>query len=258
MGLLQSLPLSLGALAMTSAVVCAGSVLQVSTGVGLGLVAGPILLLSLPGQSAIFVAVVLNLLLSLALLPQERGEICWRPLRLLVIGTVIGLPLGWLVLRQIDTTTLKILSGLVVLFAAVQLMRRRPAHAGGGTSGRALMLMGGGFSGFMNGCLAIPGPVAMWALMHENIAPTAVRATLRALFTFSYAAALTAHIGFGGQTQSGWSTVAALLPALAIGIVMGAVVKRRISGMVLYAALRLILLAMAISLLWKGISDVIT
>ena len=116
--------------------------------------------------------------------------------------------------------------------------------------------MGGGFSGFMSGCLAIPGPVAMWTLLQRNITPSQVRATLRALFVFSYSAAFLVHFGLGGETATGWSTVAALVPALAVGVALGVVVKRNVREASLHVALRLILLAMGLSLLWKGILDV--
>ncbi len=257
MAFVEQLPLTLGALALASLVVCAGTALQVATGVGLGLLAGPVLILSLQSETAIFVAIILNLLVSLALLPQEMGEISWPPLRLLLVGTLVGVPLGWLVLQQIDATTLKLFAGVVVLAAAVQLLLlHRQAAVGDGEAARLRTLVGGGVSGFMSGCLAIPGPVAMWALLQQGLAPSLVRATLRALFVFSYGAALLVHFGFGSETARGWSTVAALVPALVVGGVLGVVIKRYVGETTLHIALRVLLLAMGLSLLWKGISDV--
>ena len=107
----------------------------------------------------------------------------------------------------------------------------------------------------MSGCLAIPGPVAMWTLLQRNIAPSQVRATLRALFVFSYGAAFLVHFGFGGETAAGWITVAALVPALAVGVALGGIAKRKIQESSLHIALRVLLLAMGVSLLWKGILD---
>ena len=323
MALFEQLPLTLGVLALISLVVCAGTVLQVATGVGLGLLSGPVLILSLQSETAIFVAIILNLIVSIALLRQEMGEISWPPLRLLLLGTLVGVPLGWLVLQQIEAPTLKLFAGIVVLGAAIQLilLRRQAAVGGkavrlrtlvgGGLSGfmsgslaipgpvamwtllrqniepsrvratlRALFvfsygaaflvhlglggetargwstLVGGGLSGFMSGSLAIPGPVAMWTLLRQNIEPSRVRATLRALFVFSYGAAFLVHFGLGGETARGWSTVAALVPALAVGVALGVVVKRHVREASLHIALRLLLLVMGLSLLWKGISDV--
>lgn len=254
--LFEQLPLTLGFLALTSLVVCAGTVLQVATGVGLGLLAGPVLILGLQSQTAVFVAIILNLLVSLVLLPQEKGEISWPPLRLLLVGTLAGVPLGWLVLQQFEASTLKLFTGVVVLAAAIQLiLLSRRAATGDDNSVRLRTLVGGGVSGFMSGCLAIPGPVAMWTLLQRNIAPSQVRATLRALFVFSYGAAFLVHFGFGGETAAGWITVAALVPALAVGVALGGIAKRKIQESSLHIALRVLLLAMGVSLLWKGILD---
>ena len=256
MALFEQLPLTLGFLALTSLVVCAGTVLQVATGVGLGLLAGPVLILGLQSQTAVFVAIILNLLVSLVLLPQEKGEISWPPLRLLLVGTLAGVPLGWLVLQQFEASTLKLFTGVVVLAAAIQLiLLSRRAATGDDNSVRLRTLVGGGVSGFMSGCLAIPGPVAMWTLLQRNIAPSQVRATLRALFVFSYGAAFLVHFGFGGETAAGWITVAALVPALAVGVALGGIAKRKIQESSLHIALRVLLLAMGVSLLWKGILD---
>ncbi len=60
----------------------------------------------------------------------------------------------------------------------------------------------------------------------------------------------------GGETAASWSTVAALVPALAVGVALGVVAKRNVREATLHFALRLLLLAMGLSLLWKGISDV--
>ena len=83
-----------------------------------------------------------------------------------------------------------------------------------------------------------------------------MRATLRALFVFSYGAAFLVHFGLGGETAAGWITVAALVPALAVGVALGVVVKRKVRDATLHVALRLLLLAMGLSLLWKGILDI--
>ena len=152
---------------------------------------------------------------------------------------------------------MKLFAGVVVLAAAVQLLLlRRQADDGDGEAARLRTVVGGGVSGFMSGCLAIPGPVAMWTLLQQGLAPSLVRATLRAIFVFSYGAAFLVHFGLGGETATGWSIVAALVPALAVGVALGVVVKRNVRDATLHVALRLLLLAMGLSLLWKGILDV--
>ncbi len=256
----DQLPLSMNALILASLVVCAGTSLQVATGVGLGLLAGPILLLNLASETAIFVAIILNLLVSVALLPQERGNIVGAPLRLLLVGTLVGIPVGWLFLNWIDVSLLKLFSGAVVLVASVQLlMLGRPVAASdGGAISPASTLAGGGLSGFMSGCLAIPGPIAMWTLLRHNLSASATRATLRAAYIFSYGTALIVHAGLGGIPTAGWRIVLILLPALIAGVGLGIVAKHRVGEVALHRALRFLLLAMGTSLLWKGILDVAT
>ncbi len=83
-----------------------------------------------------------------------------------------------------------------------------------------------------------------------------MRATLRAIFVFSYGAAFLIYFGLGGETVTGWSTVVALVPALAVGVALGGGGERYVREATLHVALRLLLLAMGVSLLWKGISDV--
>lgn|GEM_PF-507642 len=266
--LLEQLPLAFGPLVLTSLVVCAGTALQVATGVGLGLLAGPVLVLTVQSETAIFVAIVLNLFISLALLPQERGEVLWAPLKLLMLGTVVGVPLGWLLLQQIGPASLKLLTGIVVLTAAAQFLfqRRHAVQPEDRPHSRAITLSGGGLSGFMSGCLAIPGPIAMWALLRLGPSPSLIRATLRALFVFSYSAAFLLHAGLpllmGRSTAptgaNPWLIVAALAPALAVGMGLGVVAKRAVPESLLQRALRFLLFAMGISLLWKGLLDVST
>jgi uncharacterized membrane protein YfcA len=255
---LEQLPLSGGSLVLASLVVCAGTALQTATGVGLGLLAGPILILTLESQTAIVVAILLNLIVSLALLPQERGEILWSPLRQLLVGTLIGVPVGWLLLQQMDAMTLKLFAAVVVLGAGVQLVLvGKGAAAQSAPQDRPLATtLGGGVSGIMSGCLAIPGPIALWTLVRQGQPPRLIRATLRALFVFSYGAAFLVHFGFGSRDTGSWIVLATLLPAVAIGLGLGAIIKRRVAETILFNAFKILLVAMGASLLWKGLSNV--
>ena len=56
------------------------AVLQAATGVGLGMIVGPALILVMGSKSAIQVAIILNLSLSILLLPGEVKEIHWPSL----------------------------------------------------------------------------------------------------------------------------------------------------------------------------------
>ena len=260
MAALEQFPLWGGPLVLASAVVCAGTALQTATGVGLGLLAGPVLILTLDGQTAIFVALLLNLIVSLLLLPQERAEILWPPLRQLSLGSLIGIPLGWYLLLQMDAMTLKLVAALVVLAAGLQLfLAGRRQDAGSTPQERPLFtVLGGGVSGIMSGCLAIPGPIALWTLVQQRQTPRSIRATLRGLFVFSYGAAFLIHFALGeglvhSTKNGGWTVLALLLPALVVGLLLGSWLKKHIAEAILLNLFKVMLVAMGASLIWKGL-----
>ena len=70
--------------------VFAASALQSATGIGFGVIAGPILLVILNDGSAIQISVVLNLLIALLLAPSLVRKSDRRLLKSLLIGLVIG------------------------------------------------------------------------------------------------------------------------------------------------------------------------
>ena len=95
------------------------SALQSSTGIGFGVIAGPVLLIVLNDGAAIQISVLLNLLIALLLAPSLRRKSDRRLLKSLLIGLAIGSPLGLLIYLQVDIALLKTFAGVVVLFTFV-------------------------------------------------------------------------------------------------------------------------------------------
>jgi uncharacterized membrane protein YfcA len=257
MAIFAALPMTPVDWAMASALILVGSTLQAATGVGLGLIAGPILVLTLGGSAAIFIAIMLNLALSLLLLPQESGEVLRPQLLTLTLGAIVGIPLGWLILQQLAPLTLKTVAGVIVLLAALQLLSTRfrgngDQNSAGPASGRLTLLLGGLVSGVMCGCLAIPGPAALWAMLRCGLPPLGVRATLRALFAISYAAAAAIHFGLDGIASQPWLETMVLLPAVLLGLGLALLIRRWIDAGTLGMVLNLVLLAIGISMLWRS------
>jgi len=86
---------SYGGLGLMFFLILLGSALQVATGVGLGLIAGPSLLYFLDSISAVQTAIVLNLILTLFLLPSEVKSISQKLFFGLSMWACLGLPLGF-------------------------------------------------------------------------------------------------------------------------------------------------------------------
>ena len=264
---------------LTAAVVLLGSLLQSATGMGLGLLVAPVLLLVMDSVAAVTVAVVLNLLVSAALLPAERRDVAVPSLLPLLAGCLLGIPAGLWVLDSVDLDTLKLLAGIGVSAAAAQLLwrsRRAARGSGGGGPGlaargsgdgaRALAARGSGngapalaaratiasaglLSGIMTACLAMPGPALMWGMGSLGLDPRVIRANLRALFTVAYGVTLASHLLGGIRASEFVAVSAALVPALVAGAVLGHRAKSRLSDRALRVALEIILLVMGVTLI---------
>ncbi len=236
------------------------AILQAATGVGLGLIVGPALILVMGSKSAIQVAIILNMSLSILLLPGEIREIHWPSLKTLILGAVLGMPAGLLLIGLLDLTGLKLFAAVAISLCGVQLLHSHRKHAATGTTQPAgpMTLPGASFaSGIMTSSLAMPGPVAMWALVRGAINPSQIRATLRALFVVSYALALLGHALRGMDWRTVIDATLGLSIALAIGTLIGLVIKRRISEKALNAVLIGLLLVMGLSLFVKSLLEVL-
>ncbi len=236
------------------------AILQSATGVGLGMIVGPALILVMGSKSAIQVAIILNLSLSILLLPGEIKEIHWPSLKILVLGTVIGMPVGLLLIDMLDLTGLKLFAAITVSLCGAQLIhnRYRQSATGAVKEASAMTLPGASIaSGIMTSSLAMPGPVAMWALARKNIKAKQIRATLRGLFVVSYAIALAAHALRGLDWGLVLDASLKLGIALGVGMVIGFFVKRRMPERMLNNLLVGLLLVMGLSLFAKSLLEIL-
>jgi uncharacterized membrane protein YfcA len=109
----------------------------------------------------------------------------------------------------------------------------------------------------MTSSLAMPGPVAMWALARKGIKAEQIRATLRGLFVISYALALVAHALRGMDWGLVVDASLDLGIALAAGTAIGFLVKRRLPEWVLNNLLLGMLLVMGLSLFVKSMLEIL-
>lgn len=233
-----------------------GSALQVATGVGLGLIAGPSLLYFLDSISAMQIAIILNLLVTLFMIPAEIKSISRKPLINLSLWACLGLPFGFSLLFLLEISTLKLLGAIVILLSVAQL-KFFPAKQTSNADNLWTIRVGGTVSGAMTGALAIPGPVALWALLSSGVDSLTTRATLRAYFIIAYSLAFALHIGVAGWGVETITMSVTLIPAVIGGIVVGLFGRRYLSATHLRSLLEIVLIIMGLSLLIKGVLDVI-
>ncbi len=171
----------LGALACVL-VVYVGAVMQAATGVGVGILSSPVLLLVDPDfiPAAVVVAV---LPLSFSVAIADRSHIDRHGVTAALIGRVPGLILGAIVVAAISDTVLAILvSTTVLLGVAVSITTKRFTP-----TTPALVIAGFG-SGFTGTAVGVGGPPI--ALTYQHSDPVTMRATIS--FFFSVGSVLTA------------------------------------------------------------------
>ena len=209
-------------LAIQAAVLVA-ALFQSATGVGFGLIAGPVLLLIMNSASAVQVTMLLSLLIAALLAPSLYGQAEKGLLSRFILGTVVGVPIGVVIYQHSGVGLLRIIAGLVVLFMAVSVSgwlgssdRRASTRQGNLTD-----IGTGILSGVLGASLAMPGPPVVARLSALGSAKDAVRATMLALFVVSFGMALPLQgltVSISPQTMS---LTLNLVPAALIGIYLG-------------------------------------
>ena len=205
------------------AAVFVAAVFQSATGIGFGLIAGPVLLLVMNNASAVQVTILLSLLISAVLAPSVYGRADKGLLLNFVLGTVVGVPIGVFLYRHSSIGLLKFTMGLVVLFMAVSVSRRVGLGARSETTrqGKMADIGTGILSGVMGASLAMPGPPVAARLSALGCTKDTVRATVLALFVVSYGAALALQALTVSISLQTVSLALTLLPVTLLGMYLG-------------------------------------
>lgn len=222
-------------------VVYVGATVQASIGIGLGMIASPVLALADPAfiPAAIMLAV---LPLTFAIAWVDRQHIEHRDVGLALIGRVPGTIAGALLVAALSDQVLAVMVALSVLLAVVASITGRLFQP----TDRALMTAGlaSGFAGTTTG---VGGPPM--ALTYQNSDPATMRATISAFFSIGSllsvgALALAGEIGVR-QLQ----LTALILPGVGLGVVTARRVKHRLHPDVIRPAVLVICTIAALALI---------
>jgi uncharacterized membrane protein YfcA len=236
---------------------CGASVLQSATGIGFGIIAGPVMLIVLDSGAAIHISIVLSLLISLLLVPSIWASLDVRLVKQFLTGTAIGLPLGLTIFLISGLEVLKLLAGCAVLFTLAFVMRsaRRVDRQKAPAPAKFPELAIGTIAGAMSGGLAMPGVVPAAWMSGMGYGKDAVRATILIMNIASYGAAFTLQSAIAGVSRDTLWLCAALVPATIAGTYMGKWLTGRLSPTLFRFILAAILLATALGLFadvaWK-------
>ncbi len=208
--------LSVGMAIACIAIVYVGATVQASIGIGLGMIASPMLLLADP--DFIPAAIMLSVLpLTFTIAWVDRQHIAPREVGFAIAGRVPGTIAGALVVASLSDRVLAVLVAGSVLLAVVASITGRLFRP----TDRALVTAGLA-SGFAATTTGVGGPPM--ALTYQNSDPATMRATISAFFSIGSVMSLAALWLAGEVGVRQLQLTALILP----GVVLGIVTARRI------------------------------
>jgi uncharacterized membrane protein YfcA len=195
---------------IANVIIAMASALQASVGIGLALLAVPLLALVdtrlVPGP-----LLLAGAFLAGASAYRERHAVDVQGFGLSLLGLVLGTICGAAALRALRTAPLSKVFAIIILVAVVLSMsgvRVRPT--------RSALFAGGSVAGVMGTMVGIHGPPIALVLQHAR--PEQARAMLGAFFFVAYVGSVVALAVFGlfGMLQVQWAAV--LLPGVVAGL----------------------------------------
>ncbi|MDD9746441.1 MULTISPECIES: sulfite exporter TauE/SafE family protein [Marinovum] len=219
-------------LSLLSLAVFGAAMLQAATGIGYGVIAGPIFLVVLNGTEAIQISTLHNLAIALVLVPRLRGGVQKPVLGWLTVGSIAGIAVGLGLQGAVSVVALKLVAAAMVTFVAFTLaadMRRVRGQAPASPPAVPEIISVGTLAGIMGGMLAMPGPLAATWMSVRAFDKASVRATILAFFVFAYGANVLSYALVSGFALPTLKLAAWLAPALALGVAAGAGVSARLS-----------------------------
>jgi uncharacterized membrane protein YfcA len=206
------------------AILCFGTLVRSSLGFGEALIAVPLLALFMPVEQAAPVAVLVSITIALAILIQDWRKVHYRSAWRLILWTLLGIPVGLLLLKTLPEAVVKGILALVIIGFAFDGLRNRHRRT---LEDDRLAWLFGFHAGVLGGAYGMNGPpLAMYGSL-RRWQPEFFRATLQAYFLPASLA------GMGGYWFAGlWTPMVThyfvvSLPGVVLAVLAGRMINNR-------------------------------
>ena len=214
-----------GELAWIAGCIAFASFAQTLSGFGFSLLAVPLMTLVVSPRDAVVVATIIGSISTSSQAFIDRKHVDVPIARRLILASYAGMPFGLMAFVFVSETGLRLVLGVVVVTAAVLLMRgfhlRDDRH-------RFDWLLGI-VSGFLSTSTSTNGPPLVFLMQARRLDPATFRATINTVFAVVNLGALALFASAGKVNSNNLSGVAVALPSLGIAIAVGYTVRRRIT-----------------------------
>ena len=207
-------------------VIFLAAIVRAAFGFGDVLVSVPILTLFVGPRMVVPLMGMVGVTNALLLLLRERSAVQWRPVRYLLMASVLGVPLGVGLLTWMSEQSINLgLGWMLVLFCAWSLTGRRSVRLN-----RPAWAWPFGFvAGLMGGAVTATGPPIVMYSTTQDWAPEERRATMQGFFLPNGLFILISHGAAGLWTPEVLTTYALAIPGCFLAVPVGALVAAKLS-----------------------------
>ena len=187
-------------------------------GFGIGLVSLAFLPYLMAPAEAIVLMTLYAAVFALAIFVPVRENFAPAPVVDLLIGTVVGTPLGVWALARLPATALDRLIGLMLVIAGALEWRGLAATK---LEGRRWGLGAGVLAGVIGGAVGTPGPPVVLYATTQGWSPRTIKANLQAFFVVNQVVILAGYWWAGLLTREVWGFAAVFAAPAVAGIALG-------------------------------------
>jgi uncharacterized membrane protein YfcA len=238
-------------------IVLVGSALQRISGMGLGLVAGPVLAVTMGPVEGILVVNVLAFLNAAATTATVREYVDWRKFSLIASVLILGAVPGALLVREVSPSLLQAIVGALLLVAlAVTTFGQKYIPQ---VTGNVPAVVAGIAGGFMNTLAGIAGPAITVYAQASRWAQQSFAATLQPIFMVAGAISFGIKIlmGAGSLSDTDWLVWPVGIVGMALGLWLGVRLSRKVPRPRARTLALLLATAGGVTALVRGISGLV-
>lgn len=195
------------------------------TGFGIGLVSLAFLPFLMPPATAVAVVTIYAAAFALAIFVPLRRDFLPRGVADLVIGTIVGTPLGVWALASLPASALNRLIGLMLLVAV--LLEWRGLYPDR-LAGRGWGLGTGVLAGAIGGAVGTPGPPVILYATTQGWSPRTIKANVQAFFVVNQVVILAGYWWAGLLTREVWRLTAVFAVPAIVGVALGVALFNRV------------------------------
>ncbi len=199
-------------------IMASASLVMGLAGFGIALVAMAFLPYFMPPATAIAVLTIYTVVFVIVIFVPVRRHLAPRGVTRLLVGTVLGTPLGvWTLVACSPSTLDRIIGAVLVVVVLLEWAGAYPERLTGRWWG-----LGAGFvAGIMGGAVGMPGPPVVLYSTTQGWSPRTIKANLQVFFFVNQAVILAGYWRAGLLTRDVWRLSASFALPAAAGTVLG-------------------------------------